>query len=170
MPPSDGFYRRFNNATSRGLYQGAGVNKSAIQLLPSPTCALARFCLRGEEAAEATGIRQQIKLTIAVEIMEINLDHILAALWLAAAITLLMWRSGGAGKPSWRPDNLAKCAVFYLPRRRLPKSRRKLLSDAWPWRPTMIWSSTISPSDLEAAMISRVVVTSPVDGVGSPDG
>ena len=43
-------------------------------------------------------------------------------------------------------------------------------SDAWPCRPTMMWSWIFTPSGAAIEMISSVIFTSCVDGVGSPEG
>ena len=44
------------------------------------------------------------------------------------------------------------------------------LSEAWPSRPTMMWSWTITPRGLAIAMMSSVILTSWVEGEGSPEG
>ena len=43
-------------------------------------------------------------------------------------------------------------------------------SEACPLRPTMMWSCTATPKDLAIAMMSKVILMSWVDGVGSPEG
>ena len=42
--------------------------------------------------------------------------------------------------------------------------------EACPLRPTMMWSCTATPNDLAIAMMSKVILMSWVDGVGSPEG
>jgi hypothetical protein len=43
-------------------------------------------------------------------------------------------------------------------------------SEACPSRPTIMWSCTATPNDLAIAMMSCVILTSWVEGVGSPEG
>lgn len=42
--------------------------------------------------------------------------------------------------------------------------------EAWPLRPTMRWSCSLTPSGLARAAMVSVMVTSAVEGVGSPEG
>jgi hypothetical protein len=56
-------------------------------------------------------------------------------------------------------DGPARNQINFIPR-----------SDACPSRPTMMWSWTVTPKLLAIAMMFSVILTSWVDGVGSPDG